>query len=49
MVLWRYDKAPGLILPSTLISQPILMKLSMNANIKKAQFHYFLKYDLKGN
>ena len=49
MVLWGYGIALGLTLPSTFIFEPIFMKFTISADIKKAQFHYFKKYGLKGN
>ena len=36
-------------LSSTFICKPILIKISLNANIKKTQFFHKLKYDLKGH
>ena len=34
---------------STFIYEPIIIKNSMNANIKKPQILYFMIYDLKGH
>ena len=36
-------------LSSTFIYEPILFKISMNANIVKTQFFHKIKYDLKGH
>ena len=36
-------------LHSIFIYEPILIKISMNANIMKTQIFYKIKYDLKGH
>ena len=43
------DCGLGLILPSTFIYEPILMKLSMNANIVKEQIFHKIMYGLKSH
>ena len=37
------------ILSSTFVYEPIMLKISMNANIVKTQIFYKFKYDLKGH
>jgi hypothetical protein len=47
MILWLWDFS--FFLSSTFVYEPILLKISMNANIVKTEIFHRIKYDLKGH